>query len=372
MPSFQEIIGTKPGHFTTFDANHSSDTSTVHPIVSAITQLISTMAVKAAWAQIANNGDISRSSQTISLSSQHVLLFGGEIKPRQPVDNKLYQIPLNGSSDAKDIIKTIEVSTAPSPRVGSASTTLKHKSYLFSGRGGEAMAPIEETGAIHVLDHETAAWALIEPEGSSPSPQARSYHAMTNDGGDIIYVHAGCPENGRLADLWAFNVRERHWKQLADAPGPQRGGTSLAYLNGKLYRMNGFDGKNEQGYALDVYNIAANSWSTITWKTTHGPSPRSVSALLVVNAGGKDALVTMFGESDPSNLGHQGAGKMLSDIWAFDVVDEKWTEVDAAGKKPQARGWFAADVSGDKNQVVVQGGLAEDNTRIGDAWILAF
>jgi hypothetical protein len=25
----------------------------------------------------------------------------------------------------------------------------------------------------------------------------------------------------------------------------------------------------------------------------------------------------MFGERDPSSLGHAGAGKMLTDVWAF-------------------------------------------------------
>lgn len=331
------------------------------------------MTFKAAWRQIANHSDIKRSSQTISLSKQQILLFGGEIQPRQPVDNKLYQIALDSESSEGDQIKTLESASAPSPRVGSASASLNGKTYLFSGRGGEAMAPIEEHGALHVFDHNQLTWSTISPsDPAAPFPQARSYHAMTSDGTENIYVHAGCPEKGRLADLFAFNVSQRCWTQLAEAPGPQRGGPSIACIDGKLYRMNGFDGKNEQGYSLDIYDVSTDQWTTSTWDVDHGPPPRSVSALLAIKVNGEDALVTMFGESDPSNLGHQGAGKMLSDIWVYSLASQRWTKVEDEGAKPQARGWFAADVSKENSQVVVHGGLAEDNTRLGDAWVLAF
>lgn len=46
---------------------------------------------------------------------------------------------------------------SPSPRVGSASSSLHAQIYLFSGRGGEAMAPVEENGAVWVFDPATTA-----------------------------------------------------------------------------------------------------------------------------------------------------------------------------------------------------------------------
>lgn len=329
--------------------------------------------LKGSWHQVAADDSIRRSSQIISSTGQDVILFGGEIQPRQPVDNKLYRIPLNGLNSKQSEINVTDVSSAPSPRVGSGSTTLNGFTYLFSGRGGQAMAPIEENGALHVLDLQTAQWSLLKPSsGTGPCPEARSYHTMTSDNKSTIYLHAGCPEKGRLADLWAFDINQSTWRKLSDAPGPQRGGTSIAYYDAKLYRMNGFDGKNEQGFALDFYDISTDKWSTITWDVDNGPSPRSVSALLAVKINGKDSLLTMFGEADPSSLGHQGAGKMLDDVWAYDLAAGKWLKVNTEGDKPQPRGWFAADWLREKKQVVVQGGLAEDNTRIGDMWTLAF
>ena len=322
---------------------------------------------------MADTSDIRRSSQVLSLTDGNLFIFGGEINPRQPVDNKLHVIPLDGKDEKQNSADALESTSAPSPRVGSASTTLKGKTYLFSGRGGEAMAAIEEKGAFHVLDTQTTEWSTTVPSDSQASyPQARSYHTMTSDNIGTVFLHAGCPEKGRLSDLWSFSTINQQWTQLADAPGPARGGTSIAFIRGKLYRMNGFDGKNEQGFALDVYDVSTNSWSTKTWDTSSGPPPRSVSTLLAIKAGGKDVLVTMFGECDPSTLGHQGAGKMLEDVWAYDVADETWKQVETDGDKPQSRGWFAADALRAKSEIVVQGGLAEDNKRIGDVWTLAF
>lgn len=63
---------------------------------------------------------------------------------------------------------------------------------------------------------------------------------------------------------------------------------------------------------------------------------------------------------------------MLSDVWAYDIKEERWTRVEQLGDEvPQPRGWFAAEVLG-SNGVVVQGGLAEDNSRIGDVWVGIF
>jgi N-acetylneuraminic acid mutarotase len=96
-------------------------------------------------------------------------------------------------------------STAPMARVGSASAVLDGKMYLFSGRGGTEMAPIDEEGAVWSFD-PSAWWSLTKPADSTkPYPPARSYHCSTSDGKSTFFVHAGCPEKGRLSDLWMFD-----------------------------------------------------------------------------------------------------------------------------------------------------------------------
>lgn len=83
----------------------------------------------------------------------------------------------------------------------------------------------------------------------------------------------------------------------------------------------------------------------------------------------------MFGEHDPSTLGHAGAGKFLEDVWAYNIATAEWSEVNISGEeKPVPRGWFAAGAvgGGDGQGVVIQGGLSEGNKRLGDWWLLEF
>jgi hypothetical protein len=335
-----------------------------------------------------------RSSQIVSAVGDRVYIFGGELRPREPRDNDVHAVSLGSKlrvdnaripkydHDTKTryhnlgnaITSEPATSQSPSPRVGTAACTLNGKIYIFSGRGGVAMAPIEEQGALWEFDPATVSWSLILPSDVSPKafPVARSYHCMASDGKDTLFLHAGCPEKGRLSDLWAFSLSRRDWTELAPAFDPPRGGASIAFTDGKLYRMNGFDGNTEQGGSVDIYSPETNSWDSHVYSPDGkaGPTPRSVSCLLPVRLEERSFLVTLFGEHDPSSLGHQGAGKMLSDIWAFDTRSKKWEEVVAQGDQlPLARGWFDADVVG-TNTIVVHGGLGESNDRLGDVWTI--
>ncbi|KAL4995472.1 hypothetical protein BDV10DRAFT_174580 [Aspergillus recurvatus] len=333
--------------------------------------------VRAAWKKLLSDTSIQRSSQTLSVIGANAFVYGGELRPREPVDSAVYRISIDSGGASKNGISTITgIPISPPPRVGSASITLGGKIYIFSGRGGTAMAPIEEEGAFWVFDPSTGGgeWSRIQPADSqTPHPVGRSYHSLTSDGKETIFLHAGCPEKGRLRDLWAFDVTLGKWTELPQAPGTERGGTSIAYAGGKIYRVNGFDGKTEQGGALDVFDVADKTWKTIEYSAdgANGPSPRSVGCLLALDVNGKPSLVTMFGEHDPSSLGHQGAGKMLADVWVFDIESQKWAKVAVEGEGPPSRGWFDADVL-EGSRIVVHGGLAESNERLGDLWLLEF
>lgn len=332
--------------------------------------------ISAAWYQLCTSDELRRSSHTLSVVENNAYVFGGELLPRQPRDNHVYRMDVKaGTSQA--VVK-VTATSSPSPRVGSASAALHGKIYLFSGRGGEAMAPVEENGAVWVFDPSTATWTLLPPSDlSKPFPVARSYHCSVSNSEDTIYIHAGCPETGRLSDLWSFQPSNRTWLQLADAPAPPRGGTSMAFHAGLIYRMSGFDGKTEQGGSLDVYDITSNTWTSHKYSPdgVSGPIPRSVCSLLALVIGGKPSLITLFGERDPSSLGHQGAGKMLGDVWAYDIDSATWSEVVAEGvdtsNKPAPRGWFDADVVS-QSEILVLGGLGEANERLSDAWLLRF
>ncbi|KAF2713928.1 galactose oxidase [Pleomassaria siparia CBS 279.74] len=334
--------------------------------------------LKANWSRLSTSERLRRSSHVVAVVDQTVYIYGGEVEPRKPLDSQIDVLSLT-SNEPK--LETKSFDPAPSPRVGTASAVANGRMYLFSGRGGIDMAPIEEDGAVWSYDPMQSSWTKIDlADTSKPYPPGRSYHCSTSDGENAIFIHAGCPTKGRLSDLWRFDISERIWTQLADAPGPQRGGTSIAYSGGKLYRMNGFDGTTEQGGSIDVFDISTNTWSTESFPAdgNGGPEPRSVCALLSVKFEGRDKLVTLFGERDPSSLGHAGAGKMLGDVWLYDIGENWWTQIgkDEKDSVPKPRGWFDADVvkaqNGGKDNVVIHGGLDENNERLTDVWLLSF
>jgi N-acetylneuraminic acid mutarotase len=160
------------------------------------------------WTRIADNNILERSSLCCSVVDSTIYIFGGELEPRQPRDNHVISLATKPGTKLRSIGFTDAV---PRPRVGAASTVLNGHVYVFSGRGGEAMTPLEEEGALWRFEPSTSLWSSIEPT-SETAPEARSYHCMTSDGMKTIYVHAGCPAKGRLADLWAFDVEARQWR----------------------------------------------------------------------------------------------------------------------------------------------------------------
>ncbi|KAB5572684.1 hypothetical protein GE09DRAFT_1100470 [Coniochaeta sp. 2T2.1] len=262
------------------------------------------------------------------------------------------------------------------------------------------------------------------------------------EGFGTFIVHAGCLAGGERAnDVWAFDVRSRVWQELPPAPGKGRGGTALCVSKSRLYRFGGFNGESEEGGQLDVLDLVVDTFddqvtggseATITargaWRSLvqysgveytgddataplaetaspadAWPGARSVASLEALNVGGgREYLVLMLGERDPSGAGHAAAGKFWDDVWVFQVPPQgmsaaslhdavlqavgkksgegKWTKVemgpydeedDVSAKGPDPRGWIASAPMGEleENGIVVWGGLNGENQRLGDGWI---
>ncbi|KAK5658548.1 hypothetical protein OQA88_1940 [Cercophora sp. LCS_1] len=395
------------------------------------------------------------------------------------------------SESESDKGKTTTLPSLPTPRVGHATATIDHRIYLFGGRGGPSMTPLDEAGRVWVFDTHTHLWSFLDPVPSTAVPPPRSYHVAiatskpssfnkpgpparattwrdwalgttdieetgtpqrpvvgniathaTDTTHGTFIVHGGCLSDGtRASDIWAFDVHSQTWQRLPDAPAPARGGTAIALSRNKLYRFGGFDGKSELGGQLDVLDLTVDSfndavsagevsvtarrgWSSILQdkedvgykesdpaeapltedETSPWPGPRSVARLEAVSVGGgREYLVLILGERNPSGGGHEVAGKFWDDIWAFQVPAESgsvagladtvrrvaggksgegtWTRVemgpwddedDASADGPGARGWIASAPMGEleENGIVVWGGVDEGNKRLGDGWIL--
>ncbi|KAL2891844.1 Nitrile-specifier protein 5 [Ceratocystis lukuohia] len=239
-----------------------------------------------------------------------------------PVDKEpkeLAEIPLSATFNkfaATDKNKVIddrpELEPVPAPRVGHATAVIGNRIFMFGGRGGPAMIPLDEGGRVWVFDTRVGRWTFLDPASPAPGvlviprPAPRSYHSAAafsaprdfkplglrrtktwaewaagdsaeigtpqspivgniaanatdedNEGFGTFIVHGGCLAGAgqRAADVWAFDVRSCVWTQLPAAPGVARGGTALCASGNRLFRFGGFDGKHEIGGQVDVLTL---------------------------------------------------------------------------------------------------------------------
>ncbi|KAL1867548.1 hypothetical protein VTK73DRAFT_4100 [Phialemonium thermophilum] len=166
--------------------------------------------LKGTWERI-SVPPLPRSSHSIDVVAGTAYIFGGELNPRQPVDNDVHAVTLPVSSAPADYYaikarsentasgiaregKAAEGDDVPAPRVGHATAVLGSRIFLFGGRGGPDMQPLEERGRVWIFDTRTHVWSHLDPalpavppgtlagdegEPTPRYPEARSYHAAT-------------------------------------------------------------------------------------------------------------------------------------------------------------------------------------------------
>lgn len=405
----------------------------------------STLPINGRWTPVAPDLPLPRSSHSLCVIRGKAYIFGGEIEPRVPVDNEVHVYTLPSGIVESTDYTTVKSEEAPPPRVGHTAVSIGHRMYVFGGRGGKDMRPLEENGRVWCFDTQTNSWSTLDPGSGSPIPDARSYHAsaatdhplpsrtdaeekpaaaVTTDHG-TVFVHGGCPAPGRVADVWGFDIAARMWRRFPDAPGAPRGGPALACSSRRLFRFGGFDGEAQLGGQIDYLELGketfvdqtgvaeagvvphpkAGEWQSIKMDSTSTPFPgaRSVAGMHHVSTGqGRNYLVLVLGEKNPSNKGHDGAGEFWDDVWTFQLKPDgmtaasfkdatrelvgmktkeyAWDEVlipeatksQGRAVMPGARGWFASSAAGDpdKSSIVVWGGINDKNERLGDGYIL--
>jgi hypothetical protein len=342
--------------------------------------------LKARWQRI-DSIPLPRSSHTLSVIAGRAYIFGGEINPQEPVDNDMHIITLPSGSVSSADYRAIPAKPetaggeVPEKRVGHTAAIIGERIFVFGGRGGKEMKPLEENGRVWVYDTRFDAWSYLDPSPGTPYPAARSNHASVaiekpqpasmksmkvdqalelpkagkiaeaaqtdeeRGGYGTFFVHAGLPNSGRTNDLWAFDVRSRTWKELPPAPGKPIGGTAITVSKQRIFRYGGFNGEEEEGGKLDILELALETfndtsglseigvttkggWYTFdfTEESMKFPGHRSVAGFQTISTGmGREYLVLFLGERDPSSEGHGGAGKFWSDVWVFQAPPKGMT-----------------------------------------------
>lgn len=333
------------------------------------------------WSLVCALASNARSSHCAAVThSGRLLLYSGELRPRIPVDGALHSLDLESHTPSRALNPSPALAHAPEPRVGATAVYDAHTNslYVWGGRGGVDMAPLDRFQAgvwkapLDGLDAaDTVPWERLPAvnDDSDAAPALRSFHASvlagvcisyrSSSGAHVrsqgrLYIHAGCPASGRLADLHAYDLATHTWHKLADAPAEPRGGTAIAAVSLPsaselvLVRFGGRSSippssamltKRQLGFAgvqlpkitqgspppLDIYTPSTNTWSTVypAPDPEQGfPGPRSVLGLVPFTTGARTntsepipVALLYHGEKDASSLGHAGAGVFWDDAW---------------------------------------------------------
>ncbi|KAH6845115.1 hypothetical protein B0I37DRAFT_176721 [Chaetomium sp. MPI-CAGE-AT-0009] len=102
-----------------------------------------------------------------------------------------------------------ELADVPAPRVGHATAVIGHRIFLFGGRGGPDMAPLDEGGRVWVFDTRTHLWSFLDPCPAAaglpdiPRPAPRSYHAAVATAKPDNFAKPGArPRAQSKAEAW--------------------------------------------------------------------------------------------------------------------------------------------------------------------------
>lgn len=150
------------------------------------------------WKCISSLSTKARSSHCASISNKGTLLiYSGEFQPRKPVDGDVHVFDLNNAiqqsvADDAGLWRTLSASLKPDPRVGATSVFDGGNLYVWGGRGGIDMAPMDpkQSGVWkgQLLQNEVI-WEKLEGKGDEPV--ARSFHSCVMANVSVRALHPG-------------------------------------------------------------------------------------------------------------------------------------------------------------------------------------
>ncbi len=269
--------------------------------------------------------------------------------------------PVPDAATATPAWRTLVTETAPTARHENAFVALDGRLYLLGGRGDRPLeifdpvsgrwsrgtAPPFEVHHVQAVAHEGRLWLLGALTGDFPDEPAvpavwtydpvadawqegPSIPAHRRRGASGVAVHDGLiylvggvtrgHTGGYVPWLDVLDPASGAWRELQDAPHA-RDHFHAAVLDGRLYAAggrtsaHGSDAPMRSVAAVDVYDIAAGTWSTLDAPI---PTPRSGTATLA-HAG---RVLVLGGESDAQRRAHD-------EVEAWNPAAARWERLPA-------------------------------------------
>ncbi len=239
-------------------------------------------------------------------------------------------------------VKLTPASTgAPDPRKNSAAIydASTHRMIVFGGS-----TATENTNDVWVFDFATHMWFdMTTSQDVVPAPR-QTPKGVYEPAGHLMVIWSG--QGASLYnDVWSFNLTTRDWIELQPPdpkPSIRYGAASIFDPEAKeLVTFGGFtsSGRFNDTWRFNVDNV---TWSDVS-PAMNAPGNRCLHS---ASYDGMNHRMIIYGG--------QSSGA-LADIWAFDLNENKWT--DLTPQDGPAGRWFVTNIYDSQNdQVVIFGG----------------
>ncbi len=232
----------------------------------------------------------------------------------------------------------------PALRYGAAMAhdAVSGMTIMFGGRNEKELA-LDDT-----WQWDGNKWTQLNP---TPSPPARSQHAMVYDASrQVIVLYGGSNAGVRHADTWEWDGANWSQSPAPDAGAHDRLGMAYDPVNQVVVKYGGDSGS---GRSNKTWEYTGTSW--VITSNISPPGSRSHHAMAFDPISNR---VIMFGGVKPGGI-------KQSDTWSYDAATDTWTELLIAG--PSARGLHSLTLEESCDALILQGGLGDPNT-LGDTW----
>lgn len=306
---------------------------------------------------------------------------------------------------------------SPFMRVGHTCVHVKDdtqhgKLYLIGGAN-----PSECFNDVYILDLNTLSWDKLSDIDSSELSQGRYEHACFAASSKYVYVFGGADQEKNYNDLVGLNLEKQQMEKIELAgvvqPEARTYHCGVSFRDQLVVFGGGSSGKTPVNDSnVYIWNPTQKKWISLSLKCEQ-PSVRHGHVMLNYN----DELIYMFGgmnndtlfddlwvldlkkmtwnrqtssdEVKPSaraahggvcinnNLyifgGMDAHGNVLDDLWKYDILTNKWTQLDVFGYKPPARLDFAyCKVSLNESDAffLVHGGMDNQGNIFDDCFLI--
>jgi hypothetical protein len=206
-----------------------------------------------------------------------------------------------------------------------------------------------------VFDIAANTWMQMHPEGDVPAERCSSLTAYDSSSGRVI-LRGGFGETASYSDLWAYEAATDTWTELHSTGEIPSSGVGDAMVYDSRSRRLILVGVSEETFVTWAYDSNANTWAEL--RPLGGtPPPRTGYAVVYDSRSGR--IILFGGRHDTA---------YFSDLWAYDLLSRRWTDVTPLGPRPSARPDSLMVYDPMSRKVVLFGGRDRDGQFLSDMW----